>query len=205
MESMPTTMERLKQATHPYHAALEAQVDLPHLAGSLGAYRLVLQRFYGFYLPVERRLVCLPWALLNFDIRPRLKVARLSADLLHLGETSATLARLPTCADLPALADPAQACGCLYVLEGATLGGQIITRRLRRTLDLQPTAGAAFFHSYGDQVGPMWQAFGAFINHYAATYPGHEEAMVEGACATFQALRRWLATSGRGSSIFAGS
>lgn len=192
MESMPPMMERLKAATGAEHARLEAQVDLARLVASPESYHALLQRFYGFYLPLEQRLAAFAWQTVAFDLAPRRKTPLLVQDLLCLGETAATLTQLPRCAELPELGDQAAACGCLYVLEGATLGGQFITRHLRRTLGLQPTNGAAFFYSYGDQVGPMWKNFGAFVNAYALSHPGSAATIIRAACTTFHTLGAWL-------------
>jgi heme oxygenase len=50
------------------------------------------------------------------------------------------------------------AVGCLYVLEGATLGGQFISRHLA-TLGIGPANGGLFFHGYGAKTGEMWKSF----------------------------------------------
>ena len=192
MDSTTTMMQQLKAATRPAHDALEAQVNLARLTTSPAAYHALLQRFYGFYLPLELRLATLPWTTVAFDLAARRKLPLLRRDLLHLGDTIATLAQLPICRDRPEPVDLATGCGCLYVLEGSTLGGQLISRRLRQTLGLHPTDGAAFFHSYGDQIGPMWTSFGAFVNQQAATHPRRRDAMIDAACTTFAALRDWL-------------
>ena len=193
MDTTTTMMQQLKVATRTAHGTLEAQVNLARLATSPTAYQALLQRFYGFYLPTELRLATLPWTTVAFDLAARRKTPFLRRDLLQLGDTIATLAQLPICRDRPEPVDLATGCGCLYVLEGATLGGQLISRRLRQTLGLHPTNGAAFFHSYGDQIGPMWTSFGAFVNQHAAAHPQRREAMIDAACTTFAALHDWLA------------
>ena len=47
----------------------------------------------------------------------------------------------------------------MYVLEGATLGGAVISRNVRAVLHLGPHNGASFFASYGADVGANWKAF----------------------------------------------
>lgn len=195
MELALTMMEQLKMATQSAHAALETQVDLMRLTTSPAAYHALLQRFYGFYLPLELRLATLPWTTVTFDLAARRKTPLLRRDLLHLGDAPATLARLPICRNRPEPADLTAGCGCLYVLEGATLGGQLISRRLRQTLGLHPANGAAFFAAYGDQVGPMWKGFGAFVNQQAAAHPHRQGAMIDAACTTFATLGEWLAAA----------
>ena len=189
-----TIMQRLKQETRPYHVALERQVDLTQLCSALDAYQQLLQRFYGFYLPVEQKLDQLPWHTLGFDYPARRKRALLEQDLATLSNAAPSWHHLPCCTALPLLDTLPAALGCLYVLEGATLGGQIITRQVERTLGISPAQGSRFFHSYGDQVGPMWKEFGHFVTSYATT-PAIENAMIASAGQTFQALQGWLTQS----------
>ena len=42
--------------------------------------------------------------------------------------------------------------GCLYVMEGATLGGQVIGRHVRQTLGVTPETGGRFHAAYGDRT-----------------------------------------------------
>jgi heme oxygenase len=81
--------------------------------------------------------------------------------------------------------------GTAYVLEGATLGGQIITRHLQQELGIQPECGGAFFHSYGASVAPMWREFVEVLNTYPAT-EDEQVALVASACETFSSLEAWL-------------
>lgn len=184
-------MQRLKAETRLYHQRVERQVNLEQICASPSTYRHLLQHFYGFYCPVEHKLAQLPWHALHFAYHVRQKCPLLAADLLVLGEQPPTLAQLPQCTGLPPLVNLAQALGCLYVLEGATLGGQIITRQVGRTLHLVPDRGCAFFASYGDQVGVMWQEFARLVAAYANT-PARQETIVDSAIATFGALQHWL-------------
>lgn len=185
-------MHHLKAATQPYHRALEQQINLETLSRSLAHYRQLLQRFYGFYTAAEAQLATLPWSTAGFDWAARRHTPPLANDLLWLGETPATLAALPRCQTLPQLSDIPQALGYLYVVEGSTLGGQLISRHLQQTLPgLQP-AGCQFFQRYGTQVGPMWRAFGHFVNTYVTMHPTAAVPMVDTACATFQQLQLWL-------------
>lgn len=101
------------------------------------------------------------------------------------------MAALPRCTGLPLLTTPAQAFGCLYVLEGATLGGQLTSRLLAQRFGLGSDHGGAFFASYGEQVGPMWWGFRAALSTFAAD-TGTDEAIVQTACDTFAAFENWV-------------
>jgi heme oxygenase len=186
-------LAQLQQKTAVAHATLERKLDLLNRCTSRAVYRHVLEQFFGFYLPVEAALTKSgAWAALGLDGAERGKAPLLAADLRSLGASAADLAQMPICTSLPQLRGMPQALGCLYVLEGATLGGQIITRRLMTPLALTPTQGCSFFASYGSQVGPMWRAFGAALTGYVTT-PAVADEVIAGACATFAACERWMA------------
>jgi len=99
---------------------------------------------------------------------------------------------------LPEVKSITEALGCLYVLEGATLGGQVIGRHLKKNLALDEDRGCAFFCSYGDEVGLMWQSFQETLRSYCSKYGSTEEAqLVKSACETFASLDYWLFEGGR--------
>jgi len=161
-------------------------------AFSLGDYRRLLTRFYGYYVPLEARLVAWSEAeARGIAYAERVKVPELERDLITLGETAETIALLPHCAALPALATEAEGLGCLYVVEGSTLGGQVITRQLLKSLGLTAENGVAFFNGYGAETGPRWKTFGAWLEEGAAQLD-QDEAIIAGANETFRTLGDWL-------------
>ena len=186
-------LSRLKHETQASHQAIEARVDLLNHLGSLADYRRLLERFWGFYAPIEERvLASVDWPRYGVDIQRRMKAPALARDLVALGLSPDALARLPRCQALPAPESFPNHLGCLYVLEGATLGGQIIAREVRSRLGLAPEHGCAFFTSYGEQVGLMWREFRALLVEAAIDEPA-EAAIVRGAHETFESFDRWLA------------
>jgi heme oxygenase len=54
---------------------------------------------------------------------------------------------LPLCGNVQHLETIPEAPGCLYVLEGSTLGGRIITRHVKEILPVDETRGCTFFNS----------------------------------------------------------
>ncbi|NTW02388.1 MAG: biliverdin-producing heme oxygenase [Oscillochloris sp.] len=186
-------LQRLKHETRPYHEQIELVMDLPARLHANAAYCTVLARLYGVYAPVEQALrnVADLSSVLD-DIHGRWKTERLVRDLTALGMSSNQVRALPQCTELPALPDVAHALGCLYVFEGATLGGQLIVRQVVDSLGVSTEHGGAFFSGYGPATGPMWQHFGAALTAYAIT-PERETAMVAAAQELFLIFRRWLA------------
>ncbi len=185
-------MLQLRERTRVHHDRMEANVDIRKRCQSVENYRRLLEKFYGFYAPIEATLESRSdGELSGFNFEQRRKVPLLRADLRALGARDADLGRLPHCLHLPNLNTTAQALGCLYVLEGATLGGQIIARQIKASLDIDHHSGAAFFCSYGSAVGAMWKSFGGALTAYSSTC-AVEEIIIGSACDTFTALDRWL-------------
>ncbi len=185
-------LTKLKQTTQPQHELLERDLNLLNRCPTLADYRQLMARFYGFYEPLEAQLsALLDWRAVPFDFEQRRKTLLLVRDLQALGLSEAERAALPRCHELPTLLGFGSALGCLYVLEGATLGGQIIARHFNAAFQLTPENGAAFYHGYGAQTGPRWKEFGAFATE-SATTDEIETAALEAAQQTFTKLHRWL-------------
>ena len=81
------------------------------------------------------------------------------------------------------------ALGSLYVMEGSTLGGAVITKALRHAAWLPP-GGFRYFNPYGAETGRMWRRFQDAFR--AACAVGGETAVERGAVETFEVLHRWL-------------
>ena len=94
---------------------------------------------------------------LGLKLSERSRSALILDDLATLGWSSREVESIPLCSELPETASLDQALGCLYVLEGSTLGGSIICRAVQQRLG--PSPGRSFFAGYGDRTGTMWNAF----------------------------------------------
>jgi heme oxygenase (biliverdin-IX-beta and delta-forming) len=186
---MTSILATLKQATWPHHERLEKKLELLNPGFSRPDYIRLLQAFWGYYRPMEIRLEAIP-ELVGWlpDFFQRTKLPLLETDLRILGIDGDTLTRLPVCRELPDCNNFASALGCLYVLEGSTLGGQVISRHLKRSLNLDAQNGASFFTGYGDATGAMWGEFRERLTNAKTD----ETAMVHAACETFITLEKWL-------------
>jgi heme oxygenase len=185
-------LERLKDATRAAHLRLEARVALESRLRDRGAYRRLLEQFYGFYVPLERSLGRAEWAPLGFDFDARRGVPALARDLLALGADAAALGDLPCCVALPDLTHRPAALGALYVHQGATLGGSVVARRAADALGVGPADGAAFFHGAGAETGDRWREVRSLLERCTATAADADD-VVRSAHATFQAFDDWLA------------
>ncbi|MDY3552961.1 biliverdin-producing heme oxygenase [Gemmata sp. JC717] len=184
---------RLREETRAEHSAAARAIDLLNATLDIVYYRKVLDIFYGYYRPLENTICEFgDWSEPSLSPHDRTKSHLLAEDISALGGASA---ELPLCADVPHIAHTADGLGCLYVLEGATLGGQIICRHARDVLRLTPATGCRFFHGYGERTGDMWRAFGTTLTGYARD-GATQDRVVAAARDTFVTLRQWCERGG---------
>jgi heme oxygenase len=86
--------------------------------------------------------------------------------------------------------------GCLYVLEGASLGGQALSRLLHRRLGLAKGSGAAFFAGDEERTLPRWTVIVAWLDGLPRTGVSSAK-IISAATGTFGAFARWAAVSRR--------
>ena len=159
--------QRLKDATTADHQRLDAHPRLqallaPGLPNAI--YGALLHALLAWYTPLELHLINRldSWRVpLALDRRRKTGLLERDLRVLGLGDH---LTELAPDAALPMLDCRPAALGCMYVLEGATLGGQMIARQLQQNAGMTITTGSAFFHSYGPEVGSLWHAFGLFLD-----------------------------------------
>ncbi len=190
----PTIRELLKVGTQAHHARAEASLPLMDEGLTVDRYRQMLARLLGFYAPLEQRLAGADWSRIGLDPAQRRKSPLLVADLRALALTDAQITALARCEELPEARSLSDALGCLYVLEGATLGGQLVRRHVAARLGLGPQNGCAFFAAYGDAVGPMWREYQQRLATLVDGGEAAADAVVNAARRTFDALTRWLDT-----------
>lgn len=186
----PTILDRLRAATRLAHEAVERELDWERRVGSLDGYRDLLARLYGFHAVWEPAAA----ALLADDafFEPRRKARLLVADLRCLGLRQSDIDALALpCDPCVPMGTRADALGAMYVLEGSTLGGQLIARRVTAVLGLGPQSGCSYYGVYGPAVGMMWRDFRARL--LDASSPEADDAMARTALCTFERLRTWLA------------
>jgi heme oxygenase (biliverdin-IX-beta and delta-forming) len=177
----------LKQQTSHSHTHLEETIDILKRMQTAHHYQGVLEAFYGFYRPLEAHLGTVP-GIESVDFQARRKTALLRDDLRALGLSDAEIDHLPVCTHLPRVSSLVEAAGCLYVLEGATLGGQIISRHIQK---LSHTLPHAFFTAYGPQTGRQWKALQDVVEQRFDDAHLHD-VMAQAAQETFITLERWF-------------
>lgn len=181
----------LREATAEVHARLHAVPAFEALAAgrlSLATYVALLQRLLGFHGAVEAALAAAPpLQPYGIELAERRRSEALRIDLASLGAADTT-----PLAPLPSLGSAARALGCLYVVEGSTLGGRQLARGLDHLLPAGTAAGRAFLLGHGPRHGAMWQSCCAAIET-CGEEPGSLAAMATAATETFAAFEAWFA------------
>ena len=102
---------------------------------------------------------------------------------------------MPRCTNLPRLSCAEDLAGCLYVLEGACLGGQVIARTLRQRLGVAKGSGASFFVGDAEATSARWILVLTWLDGLVRA-GARSEAIAASACATFLTLARWAEQRG---------
>lgn len=185
-------MERLRRETRARHEAVERSVDFASRLSSRDAYIELLRRMLGLHEPFEAALANLDWRSIGLDLGERRKSRFIVDDLRVLGLSGRDIESVPRCDTLPAVTGLSRGVGCLYVIEGSTLGGAMIAKELSSRLGIAgPAAGGAFYASYGRDIGPMWRRFGAAAERGCDSEQRRDEA-VAAAIETFDCFDSWF-------------
>jgi heme oxygenase len=192
LQNSEDILTQLREGTRSHHTSIEKSIPVFRKDLNLVNYTHILERFYGFYEPLEAALEKKLAAIPGLDFAARKKLALLEKDLLFLGKTTAELLALPRCDQLPECELVPQALGDFYVLEGSTLGGQFITKHVQKTLAVDATSGGAFYASYGADTKAQWKNFQAVLVEQLQTATDRRAA-VNAAQQTFRNLEAWMA------------
>ena len=175
---------QLRERTRDAHEQMEQTLDLLRPGFGRDDYARLVSRWYGFFAV---------WEPVSFGVFPdamavyldaRRKLPMLRADLEGLGIDTGPLPRVdPTSLDWMT---PASALGTLYVVEGSTLGGQVIVKKVQERLGLQ----SAYFASYGPETGRRWQETKRLLDE--PPFAADPTTVADAASRTFDFLAGWL-------------
>lgn len=181
-------IERLRNETKSTHQALEKAL-IPRIkqADTPEAYAEILKTFFGFFNGMEALLD----ARLSDTIVPAYTKRRKSNAIMEDLKLLNSSGNLAVANDLPEITTVHQALGALYVLEGSTLGGRVITKMLMQNLALTDTKHFQFFSGYGDETEAMWGSFLQALNRHAEN-EGAQDEIIWGATETFSKFKRWI-------------
>ncbi|BCJ07949.1 biliverdin-producing heme oxygenase [Pseudomonas sp. RtIB026] len=171
----------LREGTRACHEGLEARLPFFSEGFDRAAYARLLAAYHGFHAPLDTLLA-------GYQAAERNKTPALSRDLSAL---AIDVEALPLCHALPRIDDEASALGVMYVLEGSTLGGQLLKRAMAERLGIDADSGGAFLDVYGAQTGARWRSFLARLAG-ADPEPAAQARTVKAAVETFTCFEQWL-------------
>lgn len=177
-------LQDLKEQTRPQHESIESSLDLLRSDLSFDEYIHLLERFYGFYLPVEKLLLAQ-----DSDYDNRQKIPLLAQDLIFFNRELESVPVMPS--ELLSLNTKEEVLGLLYVIEGSTLGGQVLRQHFQKKFELDEK-GISFFTGYGRETGPMWKEFQQKLKNSLQEQGLDQTAIIDSAQKSFQILEHWL-------------
>lgn len=175
----------LRSTTKEAHEALEAHIPLLHP-------RVDAQQYHDYLLaigPVVQALEAVvsrsedDLASRQYLWAPRRRFARLQADVAVLAARADVRPRdaqvwpdtAPSSGQLAAHDTQSARIGMLYVLEGSTLGGQLLRKNLADKLHVNSTA-LRYLSGHGQNTAKMWQQTQAVVESFLRTDEQRKEA-----------------------------
>ena len=183
-------LNTIKEETKTHHQQVEKVLvqELKNLKNK-DDYARLLERLLLFYKPIEVDLHEVIDDALIPDISERKHTQRILTDLELLEHG------LPM--EFPKsqlkISSPSYALGVLYVIEGSTLGGQVISKMIHNNLYLEGVDATNYFSSYKELNGDMWKKFGNRISEIENSV--EQKELFQGAKDTFDSLKYWLETT----------
>ena len=160
--SNETLHSQLKQVTAELHEHVERVLNLQERLSDKPSYARVLRKLLVIHERVENAVKQVDWSDVEIDLSARTKkTVWLASDLDALGHPQSQSSDDKPSLDMPSVG---AGLGCLYVIEGSTLGGRVIYGHLTKTLGIDMSNGGRFFYGYGPSTMPMWSQFLASLN-----------------------------------------
>jgi heme oxygenase (biliverdin-IX-beta and delta-forming) len=182
--------EQLHAATKPAHRALERNLNLLQKPVTAARIERALKKFLGFHLAWETEFAhpgIFTQLMMN---RGRARFA--ASDLEALGLSHEEIARVPLSEAAAALHRSAEiTMGSLYVMEGSTLGGELIAKALRAEPWLPPQ-GLQYFSPPNRDARGDWNELKTWAE--ARFAPTTWDLIEQGAQETFTLMNTWHST-----------
>lgn len=180
--------EKLKKNTLHSHQQLEKMlVGRMKAIRSKEDYVKLLQLFYSYFGGLETLIdKYIGKSELN-DYEERRKTQALANDIETLG---GKLMPKANAENLPEINNVLQAYGALYVIEGSTLGGKIISKMMAQQLGLNGGKGLSFFNGYGEDTDNKWEYFKNALNKLTKS-SDKDKLVTDSANETFDKFKQW--------------
>ncbi|HVX51017.1 MAG TPA: biliverdin-producing heme oxygenase [Chitinophagaceae bacterium] len=181
-------LDDIRQATRQYHQELDHEVfQLIKQVKNPADYKKLLQVLYGYYKPLYSLLnLYLPDATVP-DYNLRRKPDLMLDDLYCF---PGGVIHITFCANIPGISNASRAIGVFYVLEGSTMGGQVISKKIAGNIGLTVSYGFSFLSGYGERNTQMWNNFLNALNNNGNKYKAEE--LIAAATEAFSKLKTWI-------------
>lgn len=154
------------------------------------AYVALLHYFYSFFGGLEDEISVDIVTCYLSDYADRKKTWLLEHDILSCG---GSLPLKTPKSDLPEISNAIHAMGALYVIEGSSLGGQIISKIITKQLSFNDEHHLRYFIGYGSQTEEMWVRFKKSINNIPEN---RAPELIQAANDTFLKFKDWIEKNG---------
>jgi heme oxygenase len=189
---MSEALLALRNATRDIHDDFEKGLKLARPDAGKAEYLEFIRAMWGWLHPFEQALWSADWPQ-DMDAAQRAgKSEWLRRDLEAAGLNSESIAALPLAVEQPPLASSAQRFGLAYVLEGAQLGSQVLSRTLGPRLAPWP---AHWLCGYGELASQRWLSFRKLAERQLADAGARDEA-ADAARRAFGILAKWFREQG---------
>lgn len=152
--------DQLRHETRQEHHDLEKALDLFSVQFNVTDYRNLLVKFFVFHVAFDAYLALKANESISaekFYLEGRSKKNWLAQDVNFMGiDDVADIRKLSQDDFAILLPSTEHIWGAIYVIEGSTLGGEILARHFTKTLGLFPEAGLRFFTAYGSETKAKW-------------------------------------------------
>ena len=187
--------DQLRHETRQEHHDLENALDLFSAQFNVTDYRNLLLKFSIFHVAFDAYLAVQGHegiSAATFYLEGRSKKNGLAQDLDFMGIDNAADIRKLSYDDFTILLPtPEHIWGAIYVIEGSTLGGEILAKHFTKVLGLSPEAGLRFFSAYGSETKAKWNEMLRQLEALAKQDLRHANIII-GAKKTFGLLKQHL-------------
>jgi len=153
-------------------------------------YAHYLKSMYGFVYGFEKMVFPILKHHPLLQLNERKKAHFIQTDLAMLNQTAAQ----PDVSDglfSTHYQTTSAALGGMYVLEGSTLGGQMISKHLSTVLGTAVAGKTTYLSAYASQTGTMWKSFLQLLCEAGASN-NNEDEIIDSAVNTFSLLNNCL-------------
>ena len=182
-------IDKLRSATKQEHQQLD-HLLFPYIQEikTHEQYIQLLTLFYGYLKPLYNIIDEYQNDELVLDYSGREETGTIFDDVNALPGFSFNILY---CKNFPEIRNSAAAFGAYYVMEGSTLGGTIISKKISENLHLENGKALSFFAGYGKENYCMWNSFLSSLEQNLSNH-SHLDLLIESARETFTSFKNWI-------------